>query len=93
MPRRPPDSAGSKVGLVVDEQRAAELLDQRLDRHTADLEPSVVADRGRVRQESPLDRAHATPPPGRLREDSGDPAHPKCNANGSAGRTTVCVRN
>ncbi len=46
----------SQMGFVVDEQRRAVVLGQRLDRHAADLEPAVVTDRRGVRQQPTRDR-------------------------------------
>ena len=54
---------GAQVRFVVDEQRGTELLGEVLDRHAADRQPAVVADRCRVRQQPPGDRAHRRPPP------------------------------
>ena len=51
-------AAGAHVGLVVDEQRRAELLGQGDDRATADLERSVRADGRGVGQQLERQRAH-----------------------------------
>ena len=51
-------TASAQMRFVVHEQRGAVLLGQRLDGDPTDLEPAVVADRRRVRQQPPRDRRH-----------------------------------
>ena len=49
-------AAGAQVRLVVDEQRRAELVGEVGERATADAQPAVVTDRGRVGQQAERDR-------------------------------------
>ncbi len=51
-------ATSAQMRFVVDEERCPVLLGQRLDGDPTDLEPAVVADRRRVRQQPPVDRRH-----------------------------------